>query len=314
MSAIKSVKLKISKPFGKTLILSIVFMIIIGVLMELGARSKIAQRIAPVQAYGTNHVQFEVQYQILQEYVENHGAPECIIMGNSMAHRSMNPEIISERIIEKTGSNLECFNFSIVGANIAITATIAEILIERYHPKLLIVGTSFMDYTERRETRKDDRFLKNPWLLYLLGDESWEGWLLNNSYAFRLITFFSYATNQTSSLENIREDIKIAKLRITKTGFAVFRSVFEIWEPINEQITKRLLSDLGGYTQSKWNLDKLNEMAKYQETGVQVIFVEMPYHSTFIEFLDDSGYPLPERDLVRGFVDSSNKSIAKLAE
>ena len=236
MSMTGSAKLKISKPFGKTIAVSLLIMIAFAGIIEFGARTNFAQNNIPIQAYGTNHLQFEVQYAILEKYVEKNGAPECIIMGNSMAHRSMNPEVISQRIIKKTGTDLECFNFSIVGANIPVTAMMAKILINRFQPKLLIFGTSFIDYTERRETRVDERFLENPWLLYLLGEVSWDGWLLDNSYGFRFITFLSYLTNQSSRIGRLYEEVRIAKLRITPTGFAVFRTVFNIWDPVSKKI------------------------------------------------------------------------------
>lgn len=291
------------------------FLILIAMVagLELVARSAFVQDRVPFQAYGTNHLQFEVQMGILREFVQNEGPPDCLILGNSMSHRSLNPEIMNQHYYELTGNKINCFNFSVVGANVSVTQFIAEILIREYDPKLLILGTSFIDFTERRETRVDERFFDNPWLLYKHGEESFKGWLLDNSAAFRLITFLSYGTNQTTSLETIYNEFASADQRITPFGYALFRKVFNVGADVKDNVRNRLLEDLGDFSLSQWNLGELEKIVALKEDGIEIIVVEMPYHEALIEFIDPEGNPLPERLAVKTFVSRANSRISQIS-
>ncbi len=70
---------------------------------------------------------------------------------------------------------------------------LGEILIQQYQPRLVILGTSFLDYTEGREFQIDERFKQNDWLEYQTGKFTLSGWLTEHSYAWRTITVLSYS-------------------------------------------------------------------------------------------------------------------------
>jgi len=309
----RRVRLQLERPIGLTLLWAVAFLAGILILVEVGARSQSVQRKVPFQAYGTNHTQFEVQLLMLAEYVEEKGPPECFIMGNSGSHRALDPDVLSHRYEELTGTGLECFNFSILGANVAITALITEMLIIEYDPKLIILGTSFTDYTERRERRVDERFLENPWLLHRLGDPSLEGWLLDKSYAFRLLTMFGYTIDPSTSQSELYDEALTAKTRITASGYARFWNIFEVWDPAEESVMNRLISELGGFSLSETNLSKLEVLTRLKTNGIEVMVIEIPYHHTLIEFLNESGGLRPERDAVLGFVMRANERIGEIA-
>ena len=59
------------------------------------------------------------------------------------------------------------------GSQIWSTSILSEILIQKYQPRLVVIGTSFLDYTEGREFQIDERFKENDWLEYQTGNSPW---------------------------------------------------------------------------------------------------------------------------------------------
>ncbi|MEK6222533.1 MAG: hypothetical protein N2D54_09840, partial [Chloroflexota bacterium] len=202
----------------------------------------------------------------------------------------------------------------IEAANVAITEMIAEILVSKYEPKLVILGTSFVDYTERRESRVDERFLENSWLLYELGEFSIKGWLLKYSYAFRILTLLSYGTSQVTTLGEINLEAQNLLERITPTGYKIYRKVFDTSAGVKKSVQNRLLDQFGGFTFSPWNLSGLEDFMNLQEKGTQVLIVEMPHHSSYVSFLDDFNNPKPEGEAVRDFVKRIYEMIEEMAK
>ena len=68
-----------------------IFTLLLAVGIELIARSSLVQRFIPFQAYGSNHVQYEMQLQNLDAYLAQGGQPECFILGNSQSLRGIDP-------------------------------------------------------------------------------------------------------------------------------------------------------------------------------------------------------------------------------
>ena len=307
------VTLQIHRPAGYSLALTAALFLGIVFTLELIARSSLVQGRVPFQAYGTNHVQFEYQLKRLNAFVEAHGEPDCLIQGNSQALRSIDPQVFAQAYPAR-GQGLLCYNFSVIGTNVSTTLLFSQVLIDRFHPKLIVLGTSFLDYTESRENRYDPRFEENAWLDYQLGQLNLKGWLLTHSYAFRLLTLFSYGAPQGMNYEETQREVRKWNAQLTETGYGASDHVINPSEPLKTSFIKNFLENFGDFGVSKWNYDSLEAIVELgKQNGVQVVIVSMPYHPALAELRNDSGRPHPDKAKLDDFIARSEQNLQDIA-
>ncbi|MDH5508636.1 MAG: hypothetical protein OEZ02_15545 [Anaerolineae bacterium] len=307
--------LKLRWPFGRRLLLAFIFLLAIGGVLEVGARTKVIQYQVPFQAYGTNHIQFEIQMRDFKKYVAFKGAPDCIIMGTSMALRGINPEVLGAAYKEQTGEEITCYNFSVVGIRVSTAMLLSQILVADYHPKLLIYGTSFLDYTEQREAGLDERFLGNPWFNAKLGKGNIKGWLAEHSYAYRILLLWSYAANQGLDFTQTVEEINRWNEQLTAYGYG-YSDIADkdIFEPLKPGELKTLQEQLGNYGIAKSNLDGLEGIVGLSASGeIDIIILDMPYHYSYTRLVDENGNPLPEQSKLDAFIEAVHEKIGEMA-
>ncbi|MFC1878642.1 hypothetical protein ACFLZW_01890 [Chloroflexota bacterium] len=308
------VRLSLTRPFGRTLLLAFTILAALTLSLEGLARTPLIRERLPFQAYGTNHVQFETQLRYLEAFVSQHGAPDCLILGNSQSLRGIDPQVFMSAYQEHTGAQPNCYNFSIIGANIATTVLFAQMMIARYDLYLIILGTNFLDYTEEQEYRWDKRFMENDWIAYQLGEWSARGWLLDRSYAFRVLTFISYGAPNGFNFEKVSKDIDKWTEQLTAYGYGNSKTVYNLAEEVKPGAAKNFLAQFGDYTLSVLNLDGLEKIIQLaQEGGIQVFVVEMPYHPSLIELVDESGNPHPQIDQINAFIWQVNQELDAIA-
>jgi hypothetical protein len=303
--------IKLSRPAGQTLALTALFFALLSASLEIAARSAWVQQYVPFQAYGTNHVQFELQLQTLNNFVAQQGAPDCLIIGTSQSLRGINPTIFVRNYKREFGRDIRCYNFSVVGSNISTTLTFAKILVPQYHPKLLILGTSFLDYTEAREQRADARFEKNAWLDYKTGKFSVEGWLVEHSYAYRLVMLFSYSAPTGLSFDETLKELEKWKY-LMPDGYGYSEDILDLEDmPVPSEI-QSFLEEFGNFTVSPTNMASLQAILELgKQEHAQVVIAEMPYHSSLL--VNEQGQPLPEREKIEQFIQQVNTQIAQIA-
>lgn len=292
------VRLNLTRPAGQTLLLAILLSLALAAALEILARSSFVQERLPFQAYGTNHIQFEMQIEKLRRYAALHGAPDCLILGTSQALRGINPEVFSQAFAEQTGQEIHCYNFSIVGANLPTTLTFSKILISAYHPSLLILGTSFLDYTAGRELRFDPRFQENDWLEYRQGKFNLAGWLAEHSYAYRLLMLFSYSAPSGLDFSDTNKEIRRWQAELTDYGYAYAEDIANMKDSVAPSEIKNLQEEFGDYTVSAKNMSELDVLLDLaQQENIPVLVAGMPYHSALIELpgVPEDQRPDPER-------------------
>ncbi len=308
------VTLKLSRPAGYTLFPSVLLFVILAAVLEMLARSTAVQAYIPFQAYGTNHIQFELQLRNLAAFIAQEGTPDCFILGNSQALRGVEPQLLAQAYQEETGEALLCYNFGVVGTNIATTFYFDKILIDKYHPQLVILGTNFLDYTQGRESRLDPRFEESAWIDYQLGEWSVEGWLLEHSYAFRLLTLFSYSAADGFRLDNLSKEIRKWDEQLTHYGYGYSDTSIDPEEGMTAGFRKNLLAELGDFSVSERNLASLEDIAKLGErNGIQVLIVEMPYHPSLLVLKDKNDQPYPQQEDLTQFVEQVDIDITGIA-
>ena len=135
----KRVSLKISLPINKVIVLGLALFLLMSIGLELIARTDWIQAKIPFQAYGTNHVQFEMQLNNFFAFIEENGPPDCIILGTSMPFRGINPEKLQEAYKERIGKNILCYNLSTAGLHFRDLLFISMSLARKVEPNLIIV-------------------------------------------------------------------------------------------------------------------------------------------------------------------------------
>lgn len=314
----KRVSLKISLPINKVIALGVALFLLMTIGLELIARTTWIQTKVPFQAYGTNHVQFEMQLNNFFAFIEENGPPDCIILGTSMPFRGINPEKLQEAYIERIGKNILCYNLSTAGIHFRDLLFISMSLAGKVEPNLIIVGTSPFDFTEGREQSLDTRFTENAWLLYHIGDFSIEGWLIDTSYAFRILKLISYFAPQGLRFnddDGVNHAINKWKNQLTPSGFGYTTAIEKnIAKPMNQGETRKFLEQFGNFTISQTNLSSLEKIIEnYYQNQTDIIIVSMPYDESMVQIKDEEGNPHPEQKKLETFISELDQGISNIA-
>jgi len=145
---------------------------------------------------------------------------------------------------------------------------LSQFLKNRYHPRLLIFGTTPRDFLDYRG--EFSRPLRgDPWILYNTGDFSPAGWLVDNSYAYRYLVDFRHLFNPafTEQVRFLKENPH------TPSGFLPQQGIYQ--EAENPKI---LVDD---YEASQRDLLGLKEIVSLADEKTRVVILEMPFDPKF---------------------------------
>jgi hypothetical protein len=134
---------------------------------------------------GSRHYQLGHKLALLDAEVKRNGPVDCIIVGSSMVDVGFDPDSFQRSYHEMAGRDISCFNFGIDASSAASTAALVKILVEDYHPSLLIIGTDARDYAVPHMDRDPAAILETPWIQYRQGRFSLDGSLTEHSYFYR---------------------------------------------------------------------------------------------------------------------------------
>lgn len=176
--------LRVSAPFGRQAAAGAAILAIFVALCEGLARIPAAGGLLPPPLIGGSH---EIPARLAElDTLAAQGPVECLILGNSMVMHDISPEAISEAYRQRTGRDLRCYNAGLSGVNVVGASRMAPILIKRYHPRLIIYGTAFVDYVAGHNDALD-----LPWVLQQNGQPSLQGWLETSLLSYRI--YLAYA-------------------------------------------------------------------------------------------------------------------------
>ena len=308
------VSLKIDRPRTSIVAHGAILFVLACIISELIARTPFVQAQIPYQAYGTNHTQLELQLNILDKFVQENGAPDCFIFGSSQAFREVDAIAFAQAFEAANGEKVTCYNFGVTGSQIWTTSILNKILIQKYQPKLVVIGTSFLDYTEGREFQIDERFMQNEWLKYQTGQFTISGWLTEHSYAWRAITLFSYSAPYGLRMNEVLREAHKWDGEIAESGFALSEKAVNPNLPVDTGFVKNLQSEFGNFGVSERNLSALEETIAFsQEMGTQVLIAEMIYHPAMLELKDAWGNPRADKEQTLSFIDKVNARLRGIA-
>lgn len=267
--------LQITRPFGTVLAhgaaLAVLLTILVAAFFETGSYAGFIQQVMPHPSLATSNPQFDLKIDRLDQWVRLNGAVDCIFIGSSQVDGGINPEAVSEAYKQKTGRPINCFNFGISTLTSQAAGPLAHLLVERYHPQLLVLGTSPRDFSEQfgdlsrplTETAFIEQYNDKP---------SLQGWMIDQSSAYR----YYLGLQQWQDPEN-RKIIDEYSRSIQSNGFDPKQGEYEF-----EADTQDVLIPDFEIHEADWSgFQELSEIKKY---GIQVIVLEMPVHPLFLPF------------------------------
>ena len=177
--------LQIRRPFGGTLLLSLLFFGLFFFGGEFLAETKKFQSFFVQQTWDGRHKEFERQLARLDAVYNQEGRIDCIFLGNSMVWRGFEPVAFNAGYQSQSGEEMRCFNFGVDGMPASMAGAIARILVEDYHPRILLFGIDARDLAVPT-TYDDHRSLAEmDWLRYRMGEPSLKGWFIEHSNLYR---------------------------------------------------------------------------------------------------------------------------------
>jgi hypothetical protein len=271
--------------FGYTLLQAFAFLVVFIALLEGIARTRLISNLLPYQSFGSWHYQFDLKWFRLKQYVANNGGVDVILLGNSLVDTGFDPDVVTQTYYEKTGLQLRVFNFGIGGLTVSPSSINAKLLVETYHPALLIFVTEMRDYDTTNGIRTEEKFLSDTWMQYQLGYFNPRGWIIAHSIALQHFlpyrnwmradfpnTFAAYLqTYHTTSLTGYEPDNGVMKEVVAPDpNNLAGNPYFDSTEPYQVDPSRleclRAILDLA------------------RDNGPQIVVVEMPVHPVFFEY------------------------------
>jgi hypothetical protein len=272
---------------GSFLIRTIIAILLTIGLVEFAARTSWAQKALTYRSFGNIHYPFEIKWFRLEEYVKQNGGVDVIILGSSLVNTGIDPVVMAQAYYEQTGKRLRIFNFGVEGLSIDPNYINAKILVDKYHPALLVYVTEMRDYITGVGLEYKHSFLLDPWIQYQQGRINVLGWLEGNSMALQYylpyrnwmradfpqtIHLYRYRSQNTSASGYEVENAMTANIDIPP-------------DPANPD-EKNNFETYGNYKLAPTRLQNLQSILSLGKNGgTKLLIVEMPVHPTFYVYV-----------------------------
>jgi hypothetical protein len=268
--------LQLQFPLGHTIALAAIWL---GLFLVAGEATLGLDRVQATFAtpgLGSRHRQFEVQLGRLDRLVRIHGPMDCLLLGNSMVWLGIDPQIVARELERVAGRPVPCFNFGVSALPASSAGLIAPILVERYHPRLLVYGTFARDYAVPGSAEDAWVIAETHWVQYELGQPDVAGWLYAHS---------NLARYRDRLAELARLDFEDALA--AEYGPPEYRA-FGFDPKLDVRVDVRQRPDLGEasasdartwlyhYAVQSENLEGLSQIAALSQHDTRVIVLEMP--------------------------------------
>jgi hypothetical protein len=255
--------------FRSAALACVVLFVVLGV-AEIAARTPVVRAALHPPSLGSSSRRFELQLDGLERYVAAEGRVECIVLGNSTALMGVDPEALGSGYRQRTGHDLRCFNFGVSGMTASAAGAVAPILVERYRPWLLIYVVSARDIGQSVD---GPLLASTPWVRYRQGSFSINGWLVEQSAAFRYYLLYR------QWLDPSRWPAATSPSGTTPEGFFPLDARLPL-SPALFVRTQRAYVDILNQPPSEPELAGLSRLLRLPSNGTQVVVVEAPAHET----------------------------------
>jgi len=280
--------LKLARPVGGVLWRAVLLLAVLLAALEGLTRTPWVQQRLKVASLGSYHYQFEIKWFQLQRYVQAHDGVDVIFLGSSLVNSGIQPEEVNRAFVEASGEpELRIFNFGVEGLTIQPNSVVAQMLVDSFHPKVIIFGTEIRDYAANNGVETAETFLSDPWVRYRMGEFTLRGWLAEHSAATRYFLAYrnwmswDFAENHSQVIERTR--------KLTPDGYDVENRVADRAQldvdPANPEDAEAL-EIFAGFQIDAGRLDNLNTLLGLQQEDVRVLVVEMPVTPQFYQLFE----------------------------
>ena len=264
-----------------------VFLVGLVLLIEAISRSGLAEKVFPTKALDVYPYPFEIKWRRLQEYVAQNGGVDVIIVGSSVVNTGIDPDVVARTYSQKTGKKLRIFNFGVEGLTIVPDAVFAKLLVQTYHPALLIYGTIPRDYLGNYDLDTNQGFLASPWIQYRSGQLNLLGWLIDHSVGLQ--RYLVYRDWIRSDFLSTLELYIHRSNRTTPSGYEpdsfVATNLNTPPNPSNPA-DESMFNLYHNYQIDPFRLSQLQDILDLQKLPeTRVIILEMPMHPTFYLYM-----------------------------
>ena len=299
------------KSFWSFLILTVSFCVVIAVVLELLARTPWLEKISPYRSVDNFDYQFEIKWFRLQDYVKSHGGVDIIVLGSSLVNTGVDPDILAQTYYQQTGDHPRIFNFGVEGMTIAPNSLIARLLVERYHPALLIYVTEMRDYIAGLGLEYETPFLNDPWVQYQEGNFNPFGWAVDHSAALQ-----HYLPFRNWARSDFPQTIAFYIKRYRDTSSSGYEPDEGIGVNINippnpnDPAELQNFKDYGNYQIAASRVDDLSNILDFSKNqGTAVWVVEMPVHPTFYVYVGGETVHMQFQETISSVVTTNGGSF-----
>jgi hypothetical protein len=299
------------KSFWSLSIRTVTFFCLILATLELLARTPVLEKVSPYRSVGDSDYQFEIKWFRLQDYVKQNGGVDIIILGSSLVNTGIDPDIVAQTYYEQTGVHPRIFNFGVEGMTVAPNAVIARLLVERYHPALLIYITEMRDYIAGNGMEYETPFLNDPWLRYQRGDFTFLGWLFDHSAAlqhylpYRNWMRSDYSDTMALYINRYHDTSASGYEPDSATGINI-----DATPDPNNPTDSIYFEAYGNYQIAPSRLENMQSILDFSRSkGTSVLVVEMPVHPTFYVYVGGEGVHQQFQQTIASLVTSNGGSF-----
>jgi hypothetical protein len=223
----------------------------------------------------------------LQQYVAQNGGVDVIVVGSSVVNTGINPDVVAQTYAEKTGKKLRIFNFGVEGLTIVPDSVFAKLLVQIYHPALLIYGTIPRDYLGNHDLDTNQEFLSSPWIQYRSGQPNLDGWLIDHSIGLDQYLVFRdwMRADFLSTWYQNGHRSEGTSLSGYEPDHFVATNLDKPPNPANPSDAV-IFSEYHDYQIDPFRLSQLQDILDLQNLPeTRVIVLEMPMHPTFYVYM-----------------------------
>jgi hypothetical protein len=240
-----------------------------GVCEAVARMDGVRERLSP-ESVGSGQQQLDRKLVLLREAIAGRGPVDALFLGSSQVHRAIDPSLVAG----PAGRELRLFHFGLNGISEVGQVPVAEILVKKYHPRLIVVGVSSYGMDDRRDIRFGEHLEASPWFRFHSGRFDLDGWLLEHSYAMRQYQGYLYWSNPDAEKLEVQER---AVNGMESDGHGAFEP--DRFRDVDEEAA----AALADFRVSPSHVAALDELFALRSPELEVVAVEMPVHPHVIE-------------------------------
>ena len=283
------------------------FFLLLEILVRKGFLNKISAR-ESLGIYPTPMGQyFDIKWYGLQNYVALNGGVDVILTGSSVVNTGIDPDVVAETYFQLTGIRLRIYNFGVESLDLVPNSVYAKILVQKYHPAMLLFGTVPRDYLASDNAGVNKQFLLSPWIEYKMGYWNLAGLLIDNSVALR-----HYLPYRNWMRSDFIDALYANDYRVSVTSSSGYEPDNYVGTNIDQPPDPNSPDEQEAFTKYRdftidpgrlGNLESILNLQKISNT--KMIVVEMPLHPTFYDYLGGISIYQKYQDEIAGAVSAS---------